>query len=243
MYFVPLTSPESVRMEASPGSTQFARFTSMERRVGGGTFTVTCHFEILGEGYLRSVLSHAKALDREREKLEAGGTLERQLETITIEGSGSGAIDVEGAISNRQASVTEVRLRFNGQGRPSPITIGLVDLRLVQGRVVTTNEQLARINTLAFRATTNARPRMVVTVDSVRPKAAAGGLWGRFSGAVVGMAANLFLKPIRVDPAGQEAMLRFGAHLAAGRDSFTFPRAAQLEDGFGSAPNPAKPAE
>jgi hypothetical protein len=187
------------------------------------------------------VFDHAKNVEREQERLQAGGSLERQLESITVEGSGSGAIEVEGTISNRQARVTEVRLRFNANGQPSPVTIGLADLRLAQGRVVATNEQVARINVLSFRATTNARPRMAVTVDSVRPKQAAGGLWGRFSGAVVGMAANLFLKPIRIDAVGHDAMLRFGAHLAAGRESFTFPRAAQLQDpAVSPSPNPAK---
>lgn len=240
MYFVPLTSPEPVRTEASPGNSQYARITSIDRRADASSFQVSCHFDIVGEGLLRSTFDHSKNVEREQERLQAGGSLERQLESITVEGSGSGAIEVEGSISNRQAQVTEVRLRFNANGKPSPVTIGLADLRLLQGRVVATNEQLARITVLSFRATTNARPRMAVTVDSVRPKQTSPGLWGRFSGAVVGMAANLFLKPIRVDPAGHESMLRFGAHLAAGRDSFTFPRAAQLEGGSTPATDPVK---
>jgi hypothetical protein len=242
MYFVPLTSPEPVRTEASPGNSQYARITSIERRADASVFQVSCHFEIIGQGQLRSVFDHSRNLEREQPRLQAGGALERQLDTITVAGSGSGVIEVEGAISNRLAHVTEVRLRFDAGGQPSPVTVGLADFRLAQGRVVATNEQLARVTVLSFRATTNARPRMAVTVDSVRPKQASGGMWGRLSGAVVGMAANLFLKPIRIDALGHEAMMRFGAHLAAGRESFTFPRAVQLQESSAPPPHPAKPA-
>lgn len=241
MYFIPLTAPEPVRTEASPGNSQYARLISIERRADASSFRVSCHFEIVGEGYLRSVFDHSRNWEREQARLQAGGSLDRQLDTITVEGAGTGAIEVEGTISNRLASVTEVSLRFNANGRPSPVTIGLADFRMVQGRVVATNEQVARINVLSFRATTNARPRMAVTVDSVRPRQASAGLWGRVSGAVVGMAANLFLKPIRIDAAGHDAMLRFGAHLAAGRESFTFPRAAQLQAPAAPPPSPSKP--
>jgi len=42
---------------------------------------------------------------------------------------------------------------------------------------------------------------------------------------------NLFLKPIAVEPAGNEAMLNFGLALASEAPAFTFPRARNLKAG------------
>ncbi|MFM1768245.1 MAG: hypothetical protein RJA22_774 [Verrucomicrobiota bacterium] len=243
MYFVPLTSPDPVRTEMSPANSQVARITSVNHRVDRGVFQVECPFEIAGSGYLKSIFDHGQKVEKEMSRLREGRRLERQLESITVQGAGQGTIEVDGVITNGQAQVTEVRLRFAQAGQPSPVSIGLTDFQLIDNAVVPVNEQVARINVLSFRATTNARPRMSVTVDSVRPKDAGNSFLARLGGTMVGMAANLFLKPIAIDPAGHEAMLRFGAHLAAGRPSFTFPVARQLQAPTPPAGATATPSE
>ena len=69
-------------------------------------------------------------------------------------------------VTNQVPTVNEVRLRFSGRGKPSPVTIGLHDIRYVDGAFRATNEMVARVNTLTFQRSTNA-PRMAVTVGSV----------------------------------------------------------------------------
>ena len=236
MYFVPLISPEPVTMTASAGNTQQVRVTAMRRRVAADSFSVECDFEVTGDGSLLNTFDHGENIRRNEKKLRDGGALERVLDSITVHGAGAGSIEVEGVITNRLAAITEVRLRFNTRGQPSPVSIGLADIRFAEPGFCRTNEHVARVNTLTFRATTNASPRMAVTVASVKRKDAGGGLWGKFTGAVTGLAANMFLKPIKVDRAGHEAMLNFGRQLAVEAPSFTFPRAKNLKAAPAAAP-------
>jgi hypothetical protein len=48
-------------------------------------------------------------------------------------------------------------------------------------------------------------------------------------GRLKATAANLLLKPIAVEPAGNEAMLNFGFALMSESPSFTFPKATNLK--------------
>jgi hypothetical protein len=141
---------------------------------------------------------------------------------------------VEGTLTNRVPTVAEVRLRFNDRGKASPVTIGLQDIRYVEGAFRPTNEMVARVNTLTFKRGV-VPPRMAVTVASVKRKDAGDGLWQKFVGGVTGVAANLLIKPIRVDATGHEAMLDFGLALAAEEPAFTFPRARHLKTDSASA--------
>jgi hypothetical protein len=50
-------------------------------------------------------------------------------------------------------------------------------------------------------------------------------------GGLKATTANLLLKPIAVDPAGNEAMLNFGLALVSEAPSFTFPQASNLKTG------------
>ena len=77
---------------------------------------------------------------------------------------------------------------------------------------------------------------MDITVASVKRKDAGNNFWQNFIGGLKATTANLFLKPITVEPAGNEAMLNFGFALASEAPAFTFPRARNLKvDGIGSA--------
>jgi hypothetical protein len=54
-------------------------------------------------------------------------------------------------------------------------------------------------------------------------------IWQNAMGRLKATAANLLLKPIAVEPAGNEAMLNFGFALVSKAPSFTFPHASNLK--------------
>lgn len=227
MYFVPLISPDPVSVSENSGNTQRGRIVSTTRRFKPDSFQIVSAFEITGEGFQRNTFDPTNHIRRNEERLKAGGVLERQLDTIVVAGPGRGRIEVEGVVSNQMSVVTEVRLRFN-DGQPSPVTIGLHDIRLAEGAIRFANPVNARVNTLTFRRAPG-RPKMEVTVASVKRADAGNGLWQQFVGSVTGLAANLLLKPITVDKTGHEAMLDFGRALALNQPAFTFPLAKHLQ--------------
>ena len=228
MYFVPLISPEPVSSTTSPGSTQAARVISTKRRGSVHSFVVTCEFEFTGYGSQQSILDLAPAIHRQERELIAGGSTGRQLSSITVNGSGSGTVEVEGTVNNNVDSVREVRLRFNAHGKTSPVSIGLCEIRYYEGDFHRLNEIVARVNTLTFRRGPGL-PKMEVTVASVKNKAAGDGLWQNFKGSIKGLAANLLIDPLTVEAIGHRAMLDFGGALTSGAATFTFPRATNLK--------------
>jgi hypothetical protein len=72
---------------------------------------------------------------------------------------------------------------------------------------------------------------MEITVASVKRKDASDNFWQKLIGGLKGTTVNLFLKPIAVEPAGNEAMLNFGFALESEATAFTFPRAKNLKAG------------
>jgi hypothetical protein len=228
MYFVPLISPEPVSSSTSPGSTQTARVLSVSRKSTVHSFVVTCEFEFAGSGSQQSILDLAPSIRRHERELIAGGSTGRQLSSITVNGSGSGTVEVEGTVSNNVETVREVRLRFNAHGKTSPVSIGLCELRYHEGEFRRFNEIVARVNTLTFRRRPGP-PKMEVTVASVKNKAAGDGLWQNLRASVKGLAANLLIEPLKVEAIGHRAMLDFGGALTSGAATFTFPRATNLK--------------
>ena len=155
-----------------------------------------------------------------------------QLGSINVEGAGSVSVEVTGTMTGQVPTVTEVRLRFNRRGRPSPVTIGLQDIRYFAGAFQLHNESVARVNTLIFRR--KAGPsKMDITVASVKRKDAGNNFFQNLIGGLKGTTVNLFIQPITVDRAGSEAMLNFGLALAVEAPAFTFPRANNLRAGGG----------
>jgi hypothetical protein len=230
MYFVPLISLEPVSVVKSPGNTQRARMVSATRSFAAKSFLVTCEFEFLGEGNQQNVLDHTEKVRAHQRELKEGGTLDHQLGSINVEGTGSVRIEVTGTMTRGVPAVTEVRLRFNGRGQPSPVTISVHDIRYFDGSFRLHNESVARVNTLIFQR----RPgptKMDITVASVKRKDAGDNFWQNLMGGLKGTTANLFLKPIAVEPAGNEAMLNFGLALVSEAPAFTFPRARNLKAG------------
>jgi hypothetical protein len=228
MYFVPLISPEPVSSTTSPGNTQAARVLSAKRKSTLHSFVVTCEFEFTGDGSQQSILDLAPTIRRHERELGAGGSTGRQLSSITVNGSGSGTVEVEGTVSNNVEIVREVRLRFNARGKTSPVSIGLCEIRYHERQFQRFNEIVARVNTLTFRRRPGP-PKMEVTVASVKNKAAGDGLWQNLKGSVKGMAVNLLIDPLTVEAVGHRAMLDFGGALTSGAATFTFPRAANLK--------------
>ena len=228
MYFVALISPEPVSITQTLDNTQRARMISATRRSAGNTFVVNCEFEFAGQGSQRNVFDHTEKIRQHERKLKEGGVLEHQLGSINVDGSGTIGIEVEGTMSAGVPNVREVRLRFNGRGRQSPVSIDLHDVRYVGGAFRDLNETLARVNSLTFRKQPGP-PMMEISVASVRRKEAGDSRWESVVGKVKATAVNLIMDPIEVDPAGHEAMLKFGLALVSEAPAFTFPRARHLK--------------
>ena len=237
MYFVPLISPAPVSCVTSPGNTQAARVLSAKRNSTSRSFVVICEFEFTGDGTEQSIFDLAPSIRRHEERLKAGGSVGHQLSSITVEGPGRGTVEVEGAISNTVETVSEVRLRFNAHGKTSPVSIGLCDLRYVDGECQRFHEIVARVNTLTFRRKPGP-PRMEVTVASVKNKGAGNGLWHKIEGTVKGVAVNLLIDPLTVEAVGHRAMLDFGCAVASGMETFTFPLAKNLKVSDSPGPQP-----
>jgi hypothetical protein len=228
MYFVPLISLEPVSVVKSPGNTQRVRMLSTTRSFNAGSFLVTSEYEFNGEGNQRNVFDHSEKIRRHERELKEGGVLDHQLSSINIEGAGRLRIEVEGTMTGNVPTVSEVRLRFNCGGQPSLVSIGLHDVGYSDGAMRVRNEINARVNTLTFRRMPGP-PKMDITVAAVKRKGAGNNFVQNVIGGLKATAANMVLKPIAVEPAGNEAMLNFGLALVSKAPSFTFPNASNLK--------------
>jgi len=228
MYFVPLISPGPIAVSSSAGNTQSARVVSSRCRTNGASFHATCEFEIVGEGLQQNFFDHADFIRQHDRELKAGKPLLRQLDVISVQGSGSGSVEVAGTLADGRPAVTEVRLRFNRRGRVSPVIICLHDLVYRNGVIHPENEVIARVNTLTFCRKSGV-PKMEITLASVKPKTAGDGPWQNFVGRVRGVVANLFIPPLTVPDDGHQAMMDFGLALAMEKAAFTFPFATRLK--------------
>jgi hypothetical protein len=235
MYFVPLISPELVSSLTTPGSTQSVQLFSAKRRFTANSFVATCEFEIAGQGSHQNPFDLSEAIRRHERQLKAGGSMRRQLNCITVDGKGSGGMEVEGILSNGVQTVTEVRLRFNAHGQASPVSIGLCDIRYVDGEFKRYKEMVAQVNSLTFRRQPGPA-KMEVTVASVKKKGAGNNLWQSIKGGITGTAVNLLIDPLTVERIGHQAMLEFGQALVSGAPTFTFPRAKNLKDAVAGPP-------
>ena len=227
MYFIPLISPVPVASGVSPGDTQAARIISCKREVAGRSFTTVCEMELDGGGWQRSVFDLGSTIRQHQRELEKGELLDHQLKSIEVRGAGTFAVEVKGAISNDVGTVTEVRMHFNAHGHVSPVWIDLCDLLQTNGDVHPTNEISARVDSLTF--VRKAGPaKMAISISSLKQRDAGNGFWQNFKGRVEGATVNLFIPPLRVEEAGNQAMLDFGQALEDGAATFTFPKARNL---------------
>jgi hypothetical protein len=229
MYFVPLISPVAVGGGVSPDNGQQAAIISYERKVTSRSFCVACEFEMSGQGFNRYTFDPAGmiALRIAESKKPKGEPLCHVLDYINFEGEGFGRIQIKGKIADGTETVTEVELEFNARGRRSPVTIGLYELKAKDGQYLYENrscEIVARVNTLTFQKSEN--PRMDITVASISKKAGTNGPIAQLKAAI----ANLFIKPVKIDPVGNETLLHFGYALFEQKRTFTFPKAGHLKE-------------
>jgi hypothetical protein len=228
MYFVPLIASEPVTVVTNPGNCQGARVLSFSSQTRGNSFKAVCEFDFVGSGSLQNIFDHAGVIERRLKKLQDGGRLARQLSAINVEGVGRGAVEVSGVLTNGRPVVNEVRLRFDMRDQPSPVTALIEDIVWRDGAAATDNELVARVNALTFRRT-DGRPKMEVTVDSIKRKGAGNSGWQNFMGSLKGSVANLFIPPLDIEAEGQSVMLDFGLALVEQRPEFTFPFAHRLK--------------
>jgi len=228
MYFVPLIARTLVERQTSAGNDQKVSVISYEREIGAKSFHVACEFEIRGTGFHKDTFDPAGAIATRIGELAKDEPITHALDYITFEGEGLGRIEVEGTISGSVETVTEVDLQFNVGGRKSPVTIGLYDIKPMDGQYTyehRSNEVVARVNTLAFKKT-DTSPRMGVTVASITKAAASDGFFARIKGAI----ANLFIKPPKISKLGNDTMLNFGLAIRKQEPEFTFPTATNIKE-------------
>jgi hypothetical protein len=227
MYFIPLISPEPVSVTSSARTNQFARVLSFSRKNRAGTFHVTCEFEIIGAGFERNLIDQSAHIQRRERQLKDGKPMRRLLASIDVKGPGTGSIEIDGIVADEKPVVNAVRFAFNGHEQASPISIMLEDIQYVDGKMVPTNEVIARVNTLTFQRKPG-RPMMEVTIASVKPRSAKDTFWQNLKGSLKGGIANLFIPPLTVTAQGHETLLEFGAALASQTNAFTFPLATNI---------------
>lgn len=228
LYFVPLISTEPVSMTSAAGAAQSARLTTPTRHVSGSSFDAQCEIQFIGTGWEKVIFDLTRLIHDRADKLKEGGTLPHLLKSIAIEGGGAGTLEVEGTLTGGVWQVNEVRLRFNARGESSPATIELTDVKNVDGTFREVNGVVARVNTLTFRRQKGV-PKMAVTVASVKNKDVGDSFWQNLKGTVKGAAVNMFIEPLPVEQAGNNAMLDFGLAMINGSPTFTFPLAKNLK--------------
>ena len=229
MYFIPLISPVPVDRAVSAGNCQQAAIVSYTRKITARSFSVTCQFEMSGGGSIRYTFDPTQmiALRIVESKKPKGQPLGNVLDYINFEGEGFGEIRVKGTVNGGFARVTEVHLEFNARGRRSPVTIGLYELKAKNGQYRydnRSNQLIARVNSLIFKKGDD--PKMDIAVASLTKKPGSNGFFGHLKAAI----ANMFIKPVQINPLGNETLLDFGGALLEQKTAFTFPKAANLKE-------------
>ena len=229
MYFVPLISPDPISVSTNVGNTQCARVLASHCQTNGAIFQASCDFELIGEGFQRNVFDHTDSIRQHEEELKAGKPLARQLDAISVQGSGSGSVEIEGIQTNGLLAITEVRLRFNSHDRASPVSISLHDIVYRNGAIHLENEMVARVNMLVF-CQKSGIPKMEISLASIKPESAGDGFWQKYIGKLRGVVANCLIQPLTVPLDGHQAMMNFGLALALKQATFTFPFATRLKN-------------
>ncbi len=240
MYFVPLISPVTVDRGTSNENHQQVCVVSYEKKVTSKSFSVSCEFEIKGSGFCRYTFDPAgmTALRIADSKKSNPDSLSNVLDYIHFEGEGFGGIEIKGTINGSTRTVTEVDLEFNARGCKSPVAIGLYELKAKNGQYGYENrsdEIVAGVNSLIFKRSEN--PRMGITVACISKKAKTGGFLGQIKAVI----ANLFIKPVKITPLGNETLLDFGRALFEQKPTFTFPKASNLKEAAIPAAEPNGP--
>lgn len=227
MYFVPLISPTLVDSKTSPNNQQQGGLISCKRKSDSKSFSVSCEFQMQGKGSLKNTFDAVEMIKRNTRDLKAGKPLKNTLDYIKFEGEGYGRIEAKGKIVDSTETVTEVNVHFNSRRQKSPVTIGLYSVKPRNGEYKYENrynEMVARVNTLTFKKSKK-KPKMGIKIASLAHSKEPNGIWGEITATI----ANLFIKPLEVNKAGNDTMLDFGYALFKEEPTFTFPKAQNLK--------------
>lgn len=229
MYFVPLTSPVSVRSEKSEGNTQHVRFLSHKIDRGSRTFTLKSEFQVTGEGYCKiffdpqEVIVESLLIDKRMR------TLKNLIEYIRIDGAGYGQFDVSGKVVDGKEVVDKVKVSFNGRNHRSLVTVGVFSVKPVEGKYNYEDRYdvtVARVNALTFTRSENEKiPKMGLEFASIGSASNFDGFLGKIRGFV----ANLLVPPVDIEKDGNQSVLNFAANIVRHKPSYTFPIAKNLK--------------
>jgi hypothetical protein len=226
LYFIPLISPTLVSTQISRNNHQQAMFTSYEKNVVLNSFTLSCDFELQGNGFFIDIFDPNGVISTFPEEVKKNVPVSNILDYIRLEGDGFGRIDVKGTIVDSNATVTQVDVRFGTKGK-SPVTIGLYSVKSENGQYKYENrynEIVAKVATLTFKKTDGA-PKMGIEVVSVNKASRPNSYIGRVKGFIV----NFFIPPVEISKIGNDNMLKFGQALLNKQTSFTFPKATNIK--------------
>lgn len=228
MYFVPMISTVPVYSETSTGNQQMARIISCKKKQDSKSFEVLCEFEMWGKGFHKNKFDTAEVINTSIEDIKKGAALKNMLDYIRFEGNGFGNTKIKGKIVDGIEYVTDVEVNFNCKGQESPVTVGLYSIKPANGKYKFKNrhnELVAKVNKLIFK-NVQENPRMGIKIASISDIGKKAGFCAKMKGTI----ANLFIKPIKITKAGNDAMLEFGYALYKGHASFTFPKAENLKE-------------
>jgi hypothetical protein len=226
MYFVPLVARTAVSTTVSANNKQVAEIISWKKEITDGLFKVLCEFEMKGGGFYEAVFDPNEMIAEYSRYFERGENLENMLDFIRFEGDCFGLIEIEGQVLELVEKVTKVRIHFDGKAHKSPVTIGMYNVRFVEGGYNNGNrcdEKIVRVKNLTFTKSSRV-PRMVVQVSSLTAREESEGLWS----AIKAVVANFFIKPMPVSEIGNETMLEFGGVLLEKQSCFAFQKAQNL---------------
>ncbi len=227
LYFVPLISPEPVTVSESSTNTLRVQVVSIEQTQHSGRLSATVVFDVAGAGFQHYAIDQSENLRRKEGHLAEGKTVKGQLAYIRYEGPGRGRLEIDARSGEGGDVVTAVRLTSDLRGGGTPITVGLQDVRSVDGALHCENERVVHVTALGF-SRDDTPPRMSVRVGSVRRPGTGSGFFRRVKGRIVGAMANMVINPIRIETIGNDAMLDFGQAIVERKPSFTFPAATNL---------------
>lgn len=227
MYFVPLISPTLVESKISKDNKQFVQLTSYDKKVNSHSFSVVCKFKINGKGIQKTVFDPETMIKYNTKRFNGKKKMKYLLGYIQFRDGGIGSVNIKGKIKDSVATVTSVNVLFNAGGKRSPVTVGLYNVKAVDGQYKYENkcdEIVTRVNTLGFKKN-GKEPKMTIKLASIDDKEGGGSLWGMVKAAVANV---LLIEPIEIDKIGNAAMLDFGDALLGQRKIFTFPPAQNL---------------
>ncbi len=233
MYFVPMVSLTLVESVSSDDNAQQVGIISRKRLVDDDSFQATIEFRMVGKGSHRNSYDPEDMIADNVKHVEKPEPLKNMLDYITFEGESYGTVEIKGVRSGPVELATEIVINFNARNHKSPVTIGIYDVKCVNGKYKYENrynKTIVRVDSLTFQRAAGPA-KMEVKLASLYDFQDSENLWAILKGKII----TLFLPPIRIDDFGNDVMLDFGLALYKGKTTFTFPKARKLKESHDQA--------